>query len=291
MILIQLFYMILLGLFFSVFSGCSNNVTPEETKTTDHYKRYAQVKSDFQWPERKMAAVSLTFDDARPSQVDIGLPILDEWGVKATFYVSPKRLQGRLKGWKRAVSNGHEIGNHTLNHPCSGNFSWSRNNALEDYSWEMIKNEIIKANKAINENLGIDAKTFAYPCGQKFIGRGKKVQSFVPLVAEKFLAGRGWRNENRNDPGYCDLAQLLGTQMDGLDFEQAKKIIEQAKKEGSWLIFAGHEIGLAGGRRRTVRTDTLQAICEYCQDPQNGIWIDTVESISKFIRNQRNNSN
>ena len=37
------------------------------------------------WPEGKTAALSLTFDDARLSQVDQGLPLLDSYGVKATF--------------------------------------------------------------------------------------------------------------------------------------------------------------------------------------------------------------
>ena len=86
-----------------------------------------------------------------------------------------------------------------------------------------------------------------------------------------FLAGRGWLDEGINDPAFCDLAQLLGTELDGLDFEQAKKLIEQAKKEGSWLIFAGHEIG-PPGPRQTVRADTLKAICEYCQNPANSVW-------------------
>ena len=43
--------------------------------------------SDNFWPEGKKTALSLTFDDARLSQVDQGLPLLDAYGVKATFYV------------------------------------------------------------------------------------------------------------------------------------------------------------------------------------------------------------
>ena len=256
----------------------------------DPYAKDAKVKRDFYWPEGKRAAVSLTFDDARPSQIDVGLPILDSQGVRATFYVSPQRLQERLKGWQRAVSQGHEMGNHTLNHPCSGNFPWARHKALEDYNWQTIKKELDEANIEIQKQLGVKAVTFAYPCGQKFIGREKGVQSYVPLVAEMFIAGRGWRDENRNDPGYCDPAQLLGTELDGLDFEQAQNLIELAKEEGSWLVFAGHDVG-ESGKRQTVRTDTLRAICAYCRNPQNKVWIDTVESIGRYIRNQRKTLN
>ena len=31
----------------------------------------------FRWPKGRHAAVSITFDDARPSAVEVGVPILD----------------------------------------------------------------------------------------------------------------------------------------------------------------------------------------------------------------------
>ena len=69
---------------------------------------------------------SLTFDDGRDSQVDVGLPLLYSFGVKATFYPLPEAVGERLEGWKAAAAAGHEIGNHTVGHPSTGNFSWAR---------------------------------------------------------------------------------------------------------------------------------------------------------------------
>ena len=63
----------------------------------------------FSWPEGKQAALSLSFDDARPSQVDAGTALLDRLGTKVTFYVVPSRVEARLAGWKAAVASGHEI--------------------------------------------------------------------------------------------------------------------------------------------------------------------------------------
>src|SRR5690242_18300226 len=77
-----------------------------------------------EWPEGKKVAVSLSFDDARLSQVDAGIPMLDEYGVKATFYLNPDPMRERLEGWRKAVASGHEIGNHSKTHPCSGNYFW-----------------------------------------------------------------------------------------------------------------------------------------------------------------------
>ena len=110
--------------------------------------------SKFPWPEGKKMALSLTFDDARLSQIDTGIPLLDKYGVKATFYISPGSMLKRTDGWKKAALNGHDIGNHSVYHPCSGNFAWSRNKALEEYSLQKMKTELDSANRLINESAG-----------------------------------------------------------------------------------------------------------------------------------------
>ena len=244
------------------------------------------AKSEYRWPEGKRAAISLTFDDARPSQIDNGIPVLDRYGVKATFYVSPSALRERLAGWKRAAANGHEIGNHSMNHPCSGNFPWSRQYALEDYTLERIREELTGANRSIQELVGVVPQTFAYPCGETYVGRGRSLKSYIPLVAELFRAGRGWLNESPNDPMFCDLAQLMGMPSDNLDFDKLKPAIEQTRNQGLWLVLAGHDIGSAV-ERQTTRTTALEAVCKYAADPANGIWIDSVGAVAGYLEKQR----
>ena len=63
----------------------------------------------FQWPDGKRAAVSMSFDDGRVSQVDIGLALLKKANVKVTFYVTPGAVETRLDGWKQAVADGHDL--------------------------------------------------------------------------------------------------------------------------------------------------------------------------------------
>ncbi len=243
------------------------------------------VVDDFAWPQGVRGAVSLTFDDARVSQIDRGMAILDSCGVRATFYVIPGSVERRLDGWKKAVETGHEIANHTLKHPCSGNFEWSRARALEDYTLDTMATEIDRANDEIARLLGVRPATFAYPCGQRFVGRGREVRSYVPLVAERFLVGRGAFDEAANDPGYCDLAQVSALSMDNMDFQTAKSLIDNARDEGRWIIFFGHEIGESG--RQTVRANVLKAVCDYAKDPENGLWIDTVERVAAHVAGRR----
>lgn len=249
-------------------------------------------KKKFYWPEGKNAAISLSFDDARSSQIDCGLPILDKYGVKATFYVLAAqpydRVDERLNSWRQAVANGHEIGNHTLMHPCSGNFAWSRQNALENYTLEIMSKEIDQANDVITKLLGVKPVTFAYPAGQKFVGRGKTLKSYVPLIAEKFVVGRGWHDEGSNDPTFCDLAQVMGIEIDNLDFDQIRPLLESAKSQGHWLIFCGHEVGQF--KPQTTQISTLEAICKYASDPDNKLWIDTIKGIGNYIFQQRGES-
>lgn len=281
------YFCVLLAILVGNLSGCGRGTIDSEATQADPYAVSAQQASTFAWPEGKRAALSLTFDDARHSQADVGIPLLDSYGVRATFYVSPSLLVKRPPTWKQAIVHGHEIGNHSLRHPCTGNFAWAREKALEDYTVRKMKRELEEANRAIESALGVWPVTFAYPCGQTFVGRGRKLQSYVPLVAQMFHAGRGWMDEGANDPAFCDSAQLLGMELDGLDFSAAKKLIDTTIENGGWLVFAGHEIGTGG--RQTTRIDTLKAICEYARDPNNGIWVDTVDSIARYVRQTRGN--
>lgn len=229
--------------------------------------------------------MSLSFDDARASQLDAGLPILNESGVKATFYVSMDGVEKRLADWKHVAVSGHEIGNHSMRHPCTGNFTWSRQKALEDYTLAQMAAELDQANSKIKTLLGVRPVTYAYPCGLKYVGRGEQTSSYVPLVAKRFLAGRGWRDEGANDPAFCDPAQLMTIEFDGLTFEQLKSVIDETVKNGFWLVLCGHDIGPGG--RQTTRTDTLRAFCEYARDPANGLWVDTVANVARYVREQR----
>ena len=240
---------------------------------------------EFQWPDGKQVAISLTFDDGRTSQVDAGTALLDQYGVKATFFVTPSSIEKRLDGWKKAKANGHEIGNHSLNHPCSGNFTWSRSKALEDYSLKQMRNELMESNNNIEKLLGVKPSVFAYPCGQTFVGRGKETKSYVPVVADLFMLGRGWLDEAPNDPSYVDFAQLTGMETDGKDFEAILTIIEKAKQSHQWVVFAGHEMGEAGAQ--TTRLSMLKKLLEYSKDPANGIWIAPVGTVGKYVLDKR----
>ena len=101
------------------------------------------------WPDECTGAVSLTFDDGVASQLELAIPLLNRYGLTGTFYVNPRDdYATQLLPWREAAQQGHEVGNHTVNHPCSKNFAFISDNprkALEEMSLDDIEREIVEA--------------------------------------------------------------------------------------------------------------------------------------------------
>jgi len=232
----------------------------------------------------KRAAISLSFDDARASQLDVGIPLFEEFGhVHVTFYLTAENVPTRAAEWRRAAAAGHELGNHTMVHPCTGNFPWARSHPLEKYTLDRFRDELIEANRAIEQATGTKPQTFAYPCGQKFVSRGRETRSVVPIVDELFIAGRGWLDEAPNDPSFVDLAQVLAHSMDDVDFNALKPVLDDAIERGQWLVLAGHDIGMSTGRQIT-RVSMLREMLEYLREPSRSVWVGTVAQVARNVR-------
>ncbi|TMP30918.1 polysaccharide deacetylase [Pseudoalteromonas rubra] len=247
-----------------------------------------QQAAVFSYPKGAKYAVSLTFDDARASQLDVGVPILDKYGVKATFYVMPDPVQARLEDWRKVVATGHELGNHTHSHLCTGNFAWLRaqDKGLEQVDLAWLEQDILKTNQFLKAKLSVEPKSFAYPCGNTFVGRGTQVKSYVPLIAKHFSSGRTWLDETANNPTYTDFAQLTGIRMDGMRFEELKTMIEALREDNKWIILAGHEVGENG--LYSVDSKVLSQLIHYLQAPENDYWVDTVDKVGTYIKMHRN---
>ena len=68
--------------------------------------------------------IALTFDDGPDARYTAEiLDILDEYGVRATFFVIGSNCEQQPALIERELRAGHEIGNHTYSHPHLGNLS------------------------------------------------------------------------------------------------------------------------------------------------------------------------
>jgi peptidoglycan-N-acetylglucosamine deacetylase len=105
--------------------------------------------------------VALTFDDNYVEEWNEMLPLLDSFGVRATFYISNfKKFNQEQKTKLREIQNrGHEIAYHTLNH-CNMN-DYLKNSSME----KLVNSEVMHGLQKMRAE-GFNPVTFAYPYGQ-----------------------------------------------------------------------------------------------------------------------------
>src|ERR1700761_4573904 len=143
----------------------------------------------------KSCAVVLTYDDAIDVDIDNVLPALDSLDFKGTFYIigSSSVVANRMAAWRKAAAEGHELGNHSLFHPCDGSQpgrTWvSADNDLSKYSVKRAVAEIRQTNVLLNAIDGKTRRTFAYPCGDMTIHD----TVFYNWLQKDFVAARGVR--------------------------------------------------------------------------------------------------
>ncbi len=237
------------------------------------------------WPAHCQGAVSLTFDDGTASQLALAIPLLDKYGLHATFYVTPRdNYREQLLPWRAAAQTGHEIGNHTISHPCSKNFAFisdTGRRGLEEMSLDDIEYEIVEAGRRISEVIPEQTATsYGYTCYQPFVGRGATRQSYVPVVAKHCVAGRG-KGERPNDPRYCDLWYLWSTPCENMNGAQLVGLTEQAATQGRWTILTFH--GVNDGHLHVTNGD-LEELCAHLAHNRDRIWTAPLATIAQHVQ-------
>ena len=192
-----------------------------------------------------LGAVSLTFDDGDCTQLTKALPLLERYHLRGTFFVSPKALiaPADIAAWQKAAAEGHEIGNHSWSHTGSANFDGS--GGLEDWTLDQIEQDILRAQRMLTTLFPHQrAWTYAYPCYQTDVGRGASRQTYVPLVARHFLAGRALGEGHfGNHPRGVDLAKVWGIPAEHKTGHEMIGIVEeQAAGANKWVVLVFHTI-------------------------------------------------
>ena len=234
------------------------------------------------WSDGQCGAVSLTFDDGLASQLFRAVPTLGRHGLRGTFYLNARsaRWEEGLAPWADVAGLGHELGNHTLTHPCSGNFDFvPAGRGLEDLTLEDIAQDIDLCEERLRSVAGPGPRSFAYPCYQDFVGRGARRQSYVPLVAERFVAARA-RGERANDPARADLHWLWSFPCERMDAAQMIGLCETATARGLWCILTLHGIHEGG---LAVAAEDLEVLCAHLAAQRTRIWTAPVAEVAGHV--------
>lgn len=99
--------------------------------------------------------IYLTMDDGFPNETTaVILDILKEKDVKAVFFLTKQFVDGMPEIVQRMIDEGHQIGNHTCNHPT-----------MPDISVEEQTAEIMDLQDQLREQFGYEMKYFRFPEG------------------------------------------------------------------------------------------------------------------------------
>jgi len=233
------------------------------------------------WKGKKCAVV-LTYDDAIDQHLDNAVPVLDSLKLKATFYVTAfsTSMQKRLSEWKKLAVKGHELGNHTLYHPCMGGKGreWvSKEYDLANYTVKRMVDETRMTNLFLQALDGKTKRTFAFTCGDMKIGDS----SFIDAMKNDFVAARAVRNE-MHKLNEIDLYNVDCYMVNNHSFEQMREWMDKAVQTNSLLVILFHGVG--GGNGLDVSLQAHREFLQYLKKNEKDIWIAPMLEIAEYIK-------
>lgn len=243
----------------------------------------------FLWPLQARAAVSLAYDDALNSQLDIAVPALNRNGLKASFYLtlSSDTVRQRMADWRKAAVEGHELGNHTLFHQCSRSApdrDWvTVDNDLDTISVAQLVAQIRVGNALLQAMDGKKARTFAAPCGD-LNASGKPYLEALQgdFVAMKSAFGGVAPNMNALNP------YAVGVEVaSDVNGQQLIALVQQAATAGTMVNITFHGVG---GDYLSVSSEAHEELLNYLATHRDIYWTDTFVSIMQYVKAQRLNT-
>jgi peptidoglycan/xylan/chitin deacetylase (PgdA/CDA1 family) len=233
----------------------------------------------------KKAAVSLTYDDGLSVHIDNAMTELDKYGFKGTFYVtvSSEPFKSRIEDWRTMAANGHELGNHSMHHPCDGSLpgrSWvSVAYDLSKWNVERMINNLTMTNVLLEAVDGKKQRTFAYTCGDMKAGG----VSYVDDIKGLFPAARGVSSE------YAMLEDLDIYNIPSFMImnESADKLIarvDEAIDKGALVVFLFHGVG--GEHSLDVSKEAHDALIAYLDKRKKDVWVAPMIDIVEHIESK-----
>ncbi|ACB75190.1 polysaccharide deacetylase family protein [Opitutus terrae] len=238
------------------------------------------------WPNGAACAVSLSYDDAVPVHHQRVAPLLEQHGLRGTFYLLVRAIDN-VDAWKAVAAHGHELGNHSLFHPCrrdAGNAGWlAKHYDLADYTPGRWRDELAVANAFLALLDGGKPRTFGNTCTHLTIGRGAQEQPMDPILAELFVAARGNITHRLVDPAHPAFTRLGHYVGDGKTFAQLRQEIEAARAQGGWIIYMFHGVG-AGTHNLYVDDEEHRQLIEWLDRERGSIWTAPVVEVARHLQ-------
>ena len=255
----------------------------------------ASEQPPLRWPAGQQGAVTLSYDDAITSHFQSVAPQLTQAGLRGTFYIqiaSPGFSQ-HTDQWRKVAQTGHELGNHTLFHPCRkdrpGQHAWlSDDYNLSNYTPDRWLAEMRIANLVLQLVDGKTERTFGNTCCDNAVGPLDNQTSLEEFIPQLFVGARGEFISQPIDPAHANLNALGHYSGDGKTFAQLRDEIEAALREGKWIFYMFHGVG-KGTHSLYVEAEEHRKLVQYLSANKNRIWTAPAVDVAKYVRNTKKN--
>lgn len=189
-----------------------------------------------EWPHGYRGAVSITADDAYPSQFKQA-DILEQYGFRGTWNLTS--LKGAYKWqWRQLSREGHEIGNHTYLHK-------------RHVIWQSAARSVGNQEWWLQKNIGSKRHSFAYPRGDDWIGYKYNkqyatvgtCQYYALLSAVVPAARRLGETDNIPEDVAANRYRINSFSMVGSSaVDKAVDAIDRAQQDGTWVVLSFHSL-------------------------------------------------
>jgi peptidoglycan/xylan/chitin deacetylase (PgdA/CDA1 family) len=220
--------------------------------------------------------VTVTFDDGWQNQYTNALPILNQLGIKSTFYI----ISGELNDTpdymtstqvKDLYTQGNEIGSHSVSHPD-----------LTTLTATQLTNQMKNSQSTLQTLIGAPVTNFAYPFGA--------YNATTIAEGQKYYATQRSVDRGLNTRDNLDLTKLKIQEIDSdTTNAQVQAWIDQAVTENAWLILCYHEIAntpaVADDALYTTKIADFQAQMTYLKG--SGASVQTLKSALAEVQAQQ----
>lgn len=126
--------------------------------------------------------IYLTFDDGPSSNTNKILDVLQQYGVKATFFVVGKTDETSIKAYQRIVAEGHTLGMHSYSHKYDEIYQ-----SIDSFSTDMSKLQ-----EYLYQVTGVWPRYYRFPGGSSNTVSKVDMQKLITYLNEKDIVYMDW---------------------------------------------------------------------------------------------------
>lgn len=244
-----------------------------------------EATAQIHWPEGKKAAVVLTYDDGLKSQLQIVMPQLEARHFRGTFFLYGQVIREEdIPKWRAASRRGHELGNHSLFHPCLSQTVEQDAEPCRSLECYSVKDMLVEIAMMNNFLYAIDGKkdhAYAYPCSEYVAGGEDYSQPLLASGLVKFARG-GTRGIITHPDSLPYVRIPTFPAHTGMRADSLIAYVEQAVEKKGLAIIVFHGVG---GDYLTVDAEEHQKLVDFLASHPD-IWVGTFSEILQYVAGQ-----